>query len=121
MCIRSRVAEGQHGDTVAADVAIGQQQFHRALGLGQPGQRGRARRVDDEDRRRLAALAVVRSFGDPAMQVQVLDQLTEQGKLPYGIKFAAEAAANGREADAAALAEVALMVRELEQEGTSNP
>ncbi len=51
-------AKSDQRDAVAPDIAIGKQQFDRALDLGQPLHRRRARSVDDEDRRRAAPLTV---------------------------------------------------------------
>jgi hypothetical protein len=49
-------AEAEHRHLVAPHIAVGQQQLDRALGLGQPVHRRRARRIDDEDGRGLALL-----------------------------------------------------------------
>ncbi len=45
-------AKRQQGDVIAADVALGQQQFHRTLGFSQSVQRRGTGGIDDEDRRR---------------------------------------------------------------------
>ena len=51
-------AEGDQRDLVAAYVALGEDQLDCALDLGEPMQRRRARRVDDEEGERLALLLV---------------------------------------------------------------
>ena len=53
-------AKREQRDAVAPHVAVGQQQFDRALRFGQPMQRRRARGVDDEDRRGPRALPEAR-------------------------------------------------------------
>ena len=51
--LRPRAAKRQHRHSIAPHVAIGEQQLDRALRLGQPMQRRRARGIDDEHRRGL--------------------------------------------------------------------
>jgi hypothetical protein len=48
--------ERDERNLIAADIAVCEQQLHSALGLGKPMQRCRPRRINNEDRDRLALL-----------------------------------------------------------------
>ena len=67
---------------VAPHVAVGQQVFHRALGLGEPVERGRARRVDDKDGGRLGALPEARDVKVLAADIDARGAAFGRGRGP---------------------------------------